>query len=204
MIKERGYIVGIIETLVRQSGKPTGALGRVMVRIMNRVDSGLNNWVMEKTDFPMERVLEIGCGGGETLHVLQRNTKIDHVVGIDYSAVAVSVARERHLKSIEAGRSTIYEADVASLPFPQCHFDCVLAVRSHYFWEDLEKSFIEIFRTLKPNGQMLIFSEQAKIQYHMKDFQTDDSMRTLLLSVGFKNINIENRQSVQCITAYRK
>ena len=89
------------------------------------------------------------------------------------------------------------------MPFSQDHFDCVLAVRSHYFWDDLEKAFTEIYRTLKQGGEMLIFSETYKIQYHMKRNQTDDSMKVLLQSIGFKNIRIENRKTVQCISAYK-
>lgn len=195
--------MGLIEELVSQSGKPTGALGRVMIKIMNKFDSGLNRWVIEKTNFKMERVLEIGCGGGETLNVLLKNSKINHIVGIDYSLDAVSVAIKKNLKSIQSGKIVILQESVASMPFLECHFDCILAVRSHYFWEDLESSFEEIYRVLKPNGQILIFSERYKIQYHMDRFQTDDSMRLLLQTVGFRNICIENRKSVQCISAYR-
>lgn len=195
--------MGLIEVLVSQSGKPTGTLGRVLLKIMNKFDSGLNRWVKEKTNFKMERVLEIGFGGGETLNLLLKNSKLNHVVGIDYSSDAVSVAIRKNLKPIQSGRLVILQENVASIPFSECHFDCVLAVRSHYFWEDLEKSFVEIYRALKPNGQMLIFSERYKIQYHMDRFQTDDSMRKLLQTVGFRSISIENRKTVQCISAYR-
>ena len=34
--------MGIIDDLVKQSGKPSGMLGRIMVRIMNQMDSNLN------------------------------------------------------------------------------------------------------------------------------------------------------------------
>jgi hypothetical protein len=44
--------MGFIEVLVRQSGKPSGILGRIMVKIMNHVDSGLNNWILNKINDP--------------------------------------------------------------------------------------------------------------------------------------------------------
>lgn len=40
--------MGIIDTLVRQSGKSSGLLGRIMVKIMNSMDSGLNKWIVKK------------------------------------------------------------------------------------------------------------------------------------------------------------
>jgi hypothetical protein len=45
--------MGIIEVLVRQSGKPSGILGRTMVKIMNHVDLqsiGFNNILIENKD----------------------------------------------------------------------------------------------------------------------------------------------------------
>ena len=50
---------------------------------------------------------------------------------------------------------------------------------------------------------MLIFSERYKIKYHMKEYQTDNSMTYLLQEIGFRNIRIENKKSIQCISAYK-
>lgn len=193
--------MGIIDALVRQSGKPSGVLGRIMVKIMNQMDSGLNQWIIEKINFPTGKALDIGCGGGETLSVLLKQNKIDHIVGIDYSMDSVRVAKAKNSTFIKKGRADIIQGNVVALPFAQGHFDCILAVRSHYFWDDLEKGFAEIYRTLKQDGKMMIFSERYKIQYHMNKYQSDDGMTSLLQTLGFRNILIENRNSTQCITA---
>ncbi len=50
---------------------------------------------------------------------------------------------------------------------------------------------------------MYVFSEIYKIQYHMKEYNTDVTMICFLQSIGFKNVQIENRGTVQCITAYK-
>ncbi len=193
--------MGIIEALVRQSGKPSGIVGRLMVKIMNQVDSGLNKWSLEKIDCQDGTVLDIGCGGGETMWQLLKNNRVNSIIGIDYSLDAVQVAKKRNAAFIRQKKAEINQGSVTALSFPDNHFDIILTVRSHYFWEDHESAFAEIFRTLKPGGKMMVFSEQYKIQYHMKQYNSDDSMNRFLKTVGFNNIIIENKAAIQCITA---
>ena len=193
--------MGIIEILVRQSGKPSGTLGRIMVKIMNHMDSGLNKWVVEKINNPTGTALDIGCGGGETILNLLKYNKIHHIIGIDYSLDAVKVAIKKNKDFVKKKKADIIQGDVTALPFPRDFFDIIMAVRSHYFWDDYEKAFAEIYRTLNQGGKMIIFSERYKIQYHMKNYNTDESMTRLLTKIGFNNILIENRDKIQCITA---
>lgn len=180
--------MGIIEALVRQSGKPSGIVGRLMVKIMNQVDSGLNKWILEKIDCQDGTVLDIGCGGGETMWQLLKNNRVNSIMGIDYSLDAVQVAKKRNATFIRQKKAEVNQESVTALSFPDNHFDIILTVRSHYFWEDHERAFAEIIRTLKPGGKMMVFSEQYKIQYHMKQYNTDDSMTRFLKTLGFKNI----------------
>lgn len=195
--------MGIVDILVRQSGNPSGMLGRIMVKIMNQIDSGLNQWITEKISCPDGYALDIGCGGGETVYSLLKNNKVKHVVGFDYSLDSVNIAKKKNVIFINDGRAEIIKGNAKVLPFPKYHFDIIIAVRSHYFWEDFEKAFSEIYRTLKQDGKMYIFSERYKIHYHMKKYKTDESMTDFLQSIGFKNILIENRETIQCITAYK-
>lgn len=193
--------MGIIEVLVRQSGKPSGMLGRMMVKIMNHVDSGLNKWIIEKISYPKGTALDIGCGGGETIFNLLENNKLNYIIGIDYSLDSVNVAKKKNAAFIRKERADIIQGNVTVLPFSQNFFDIIMAVRSHYFWDDYEKAFAEIYRTLKQGGKMFIFSEKYKIQYHMKKYNTDESMTCFLQTMGFNNILIENKDTVQCIIA---
>jgi ubiquinone/menaquinone biosynthesis C-methylase UbiE len=193
--------MGLIEALVKQSGKPTGIIGRIMIRIMNHMDSGLNNWINEKICYPRGTALDIGCGGGETLFNLLKNNKLNYIIGIDYSFDSINVAKKKNATFINKERADFIQGNVTSLPFSQNYFDIIMAVRSHYFWDDYEKAFAEIYRTLKQGGKMFIFSEKYKIQYHMKMYNTDESMTSFLRTMGFNNILIENKGAVQCIIA---
>jgi ubiquinone/menaquinone biosynthesis C-methylase UbiE len=193
--------MGLIEFLVRQSGKPSGIVGRIMVNIMNHVDSGLNSWILSKINDPNGTALDIGCGGGETIFHLLNTNKIHSIIGIDYSMDSVNIAIKKNTSFIKMNRANIIHGNVNKLPFVQNYFDTVLAVRSHYFWGDYEKAFTEIYRTLKQGGKMFIFSERYKIKYHMKKYNTDESMICFLQSIGFINILIENKDTVQFILA---
>lgn len=193
--------MGLIEVLVKQSGNPSGHLGRIMVKIMNLMDSGLNKWVVEKINQPDGVALEIGCGGGETMLTLLKDHRLQHITGIDYSKASLNVAKKKNQAFIRQNKADLLLGNVTALPFPDNSFNIIFAVRSHYFWDDLDGAFSEIYRTLKQGGTMIILSEQYKIQYHMKKYNTDASMTQLLTAVGFQNIYIENKAALQCITA---
>jgi ubiquinone/menaquinone biosynthesis C-methylase UbiE len=195
--------MGIIEDLVTQSGRPSGLLGRLMVKIMNHMDSGINKWVIEKVNYPTGTALDIGCGGGETIINLLKKNQIKNMIGIDYSLDAVTVTCKRISAFIKKQRANVIQGNVNALPFTQNYFDIILAVRSHYFWDNYEEAFSEIYRTLKPCGKIFIFSERYKIKYHMKKYNSDESMKNLLQTTGFHDILIENRAAIQCITAIK-
>lgn len=195
--------MGIIEVLVSQSGKPSGIIGKIMVKIMNYMDSGLNKWIIEKINYPRGTALDIGCGGGETIFKLLKNNRVDYIIGIDYSLDSVNVSKKKNLSFIKKQRADIIQGNVTELPFSQNYFDIIMAVRSHYFWDNYEMAFTEIYRTLKRGGKMVIFSERYKIKYHMKKYNTDESMTCFLQTIGFNNILIENKKAIQCITCER-
>lgn len=195
--------MGIIDVLVKQSGKPSGLLGRLMVKIMNHMDSGINRWIVEKVNNPTGNALDIGCGGGETIFNLLKNNKVKNIIGIDYSMDSINVASKKNSTFIKMQRANVIQGNVQTLPFSQNNFDIILAVRTHYFWDDYEKGFSEIYRTLKPGGKIFIFSERYKIEYHMKQYTSDESMKNLLKTIGFPNILIENKETIQCITAIK-
>jgi len=68
------------------------------------------------------RLLDAGCGSGETLDVLSRAHGTDiEFVGTDFSKQAVSLSRARL-----AGRANVLQADVTDLPFPTSHFSHAL------------------------------------------------------------------------------
>ena len=107
-------------------------------------------------DFSGKEVLELGCGNGKSLAGIIE-TKPLKLVGLDFSEIAIRIAKERFPKGIEFIRG-----ECQDLPFKNNEFDFVIAnhVIGAMQKSDREKSIKEINRVLKKGGK-LIFSDFA-------------------------------------------
>lgn len=92
-------------------------------------------------------VLEIGCSSGYDAEHYVRNCR--HYTGIDISDDAIAAAERRGLEN-----ATFICVDGHKLPFPDSSFDSVI-VNSLLHHLDLPRSFSEISRVLRPDGQLL-------------------------------------------------
>jgi SAM-dependent methyltransferase len=101
---------------------------------------------------PGESVLDIGCGGGETTLELARLIAPDGtVVGIDRSA-AVLMFAQRAAKGCE--RVRFVQADAQLFPFEPASFDAAFSRFGVMFFADPTAAFINIRRSLSPNGRL--------------------------------------------------
>ena len=90
------------------------------------------------------------------------------VYGVDYSIESVNLSREVNKDLIIQGRVEVLEGNVQSLPFEDNTFDIVTAFETVYFWPDIEKSFGEVKRVLKPGGMFLIGCETNGAGFFMR------------------------------------
>jgi SAM-dependent methyltransferase len=145
---------------VNQCQKPTGWLGRLILRNMNARHSRVTDWGLSHISIEKHQtILDVGCGGGRTVHKLAALATEGKVYGVDYSRESVAVAGKTNKEEIAAGRVKIIEASVSGLPFPDHVFDLVTAVETHFWWPDLPAGMSEILRVLKPGGQLVIVAE---------------------------------------------
>jgi SAM-dependent methyltransferase len=101
---------------------------------------------------PGECILDIGCGGGETVLELARAVAPDGaVVGIDLSAAVLAFAR-RAAEGRE--RVRFVQADAEAYPFEPASFNAAFSRFGVMFFADPIAAFINIRRSLKPNGRM--------------------------------------------------
>lgn len=191
----------IIDKLVQQCREPEGLSGIMMIRIMNIMDTGLNKWALRKINRTDGRILDIGCGGGKTVYMLSKMNPDSEVFGIDYSEAAVKTTIDKNKQKVRRGIVNVRQANVSSMPFPDCYFDYITAIRTHYFWHDLEQDMQEVFRVLSRGGKFLILAELYKINYHMKQYNTSSSLKQLLYDTGFKTVEIYEKNQCICITA---
>jgi SAM-dependent methyltransferase len=101
---------------------------------------------------PGESVLDIGCGGGDTVLELARAVAPDGtVVGIDLSAAVLAFAKRA---ADGWARVRFVHADAQMFPFEPGSFDAAFSRFGVMFFTDPIAAFSNIRRSLKPNGRL--------------------------------------------------
>jgi len=178
--------MGAISKLLDQCRKPTGWFGRLLLRDFNRHHSKVTDWGLRHIAIEQhDTLLDVGCGGGRTVHKLAGIATAGKVYGIDFSEESVNVSRRTNQRWITLGRVEILHASVSGLPFSDHLFDLVSAVETHFFWPDLVADMQEVLRVLKPRGKLIIIAEAYKGGKHDKVLQKlAGLMNMALLSVN--------------------
>lgn len=125
--------------------------------------------LLARTELPTRpRILDAGCGTGGNL---QRFTDLGAAVGIDPSADAVRLCKERGLESVQ-------QAGLESLPFGDGEFDLVAAtdVVEHVAAE--QQALRELWRVTAEGGAMLLtvpaymwlWSEEDENLHHQRRY----------------------------------
>ena len=95
------------------------------------------------------RVLDLGCGRGETAALLAREYGAI-VTGADQSAEMIRTCRETYPEL------TFVTADAEDLPFSDSSFDIVVSECCFSVFADPGKAFREVYRVLENGGKLLI------------------------------------------------
>jgi ubiquinone/menaquinone biosynthesis C-methylase UbiE len=116
----------------------------------------------EVLDEPVERrLLDVGCGGGQAVIMLQARYPHLRLAGIDLSDFMVERAQRNADK---VGYAIQFEvADAQSLPYSDASFDVVYSFGSAKHWPEPIEGFSECWRVLKPGGHMLIADATSEV-----------------------------------------
>lgn len=153
-------------------------------------------------------VLDVASGKGAVLFPLAE--KVGHsgkVVGIDISSQMIketsSIAKKLGLDWIN-----LLQMDAENLDFPDNSFDAVFCGFALFFFPSLAKALSEFKRVLKPDGFLAVSTwgndseltrlinqeinilQSLKISLAITPLWTEEALRNVLQSAGFKNIKI--------------
>ena len=141
---------------ITQCMKPHGEGGVETIKNMNENHQPISEFAFKCVDVGTnDRILDIGCGGGVNIEKFLKLTD-NNVDGIDYSDVSVKESAKRNQKAIGDKRCRILQADVSKMPIDDEVYDLVSAFETIYFWPDIENTFKEVLRIIKPGGQFMI------------------------------------------------
>ena len=101
-------------------------------------------------------VLDVAAGTADLCIETIRQGKSQKVVGVDISEGMLDVGREKVLRKGLSDKIEFRLADCASLPFDDNTFDAVTCGYGVRNFAELDRSLTEIFRVLKPGGQLRI------------------------------------------------
>lgn len=101
------------------------------------------------------KVLDLGTGTGYVAFEIAKRYKLVQVIGLDIVEKTleknVEKAKEEHLSNIK-----FMSYDGMNFPFDSNTFDIVVSRYALHHFPNIEKTFTEISRILKPGGQLLI------------------------------------------------
>lgn len=138
---------------IDQCMRPHGEEGIETIKNMNENHREISEFAFECIKFDSNaKILDIGCGGGVNIENFLKLTDND-VDGLDYSEVSVAESLKRNKSS---GRCRVFHANVADMPIDDETYDLVSAFETIYFWPEIEETFKEVSRIIKPNGQFMI------------------------------------------------
>jgi SAM-dependent methyltransferase len=107
-----------------------------------------------------ERVLDIGCGTGQTTRDAAGAARPGPALGVDLSARMIELAR-RLAAGQDIGNASFEQADAQIYPFPAGSFDVAISRTGTMFFGDPAAAFANIGRALRPGGRLVMLAWQG-------------------------------------------
>lgn len=194
------YIIGFIcflllmflfSRLIQQSKNPSGFLGKRMMKLWNRAYLPMFVWAIRYLDrISYPEILDVGVGNGRSTILLKETFPQSTITGIDISDTAIAQAKQIGMVNLNFERR-----DVRETGFSDESFDLITAFQTHFHWQNLETSFMELRRILKSDGMLLLACEYNKLSYFLPKFQREEVFKRFLLSIDFELVTSQRKGS---------
>lgn len=110
---------------------------------------------------PRDRVLDIGCGAGQSTRYAARAAMEGSVLGVDVSEELLQAARRRCAE--DGLRNIAFERGDAQIhDFPPAHFDLCISRFGTMFFADPAAAFANIGRAMRPGARLALLVWQAR------------------------------------------
>lgn len=162
------------------------------------IEDTLKNSGIEEIDSVIDlRVLDIGCGSGDSSFAIQNALPFSRVFGIDLSNYMVTLANARKLS--KGSNVQFLRGDAIKIPFHRNSVDVICSFAMfHEMPQEYSRGVIfEVTRVLRNGGLIYIWDQYVSaqtMQYHVEDIEpflseyAQLNMSETLAQYGFKNI----------------
>ena len=190
------------EEMIKQCGRPTGEIGRIVALEMNESHYGLWEWGLSHITIPDNAdILDAGCGGGGAIKLLHKLNANCRICGIDISEDMVTLTGEVNADLVKEGTVKLRCSSVSEMPYSDNMFDMVTAFETDYFWDDIPGALGEILRVLTPGGSFVIVDEAYVHELYEErnrawaelldiEFLAPEEYRSLLVKAGLTAVEI--------------
>jgi cyclopropane fatty-acyl-phospholipid synthase-like methyltransferase len=203
----------LLEKIANQFKKPTGILGFITSKIMDKGNINVIEWVYSLLDFKdNENILEIGYGSGILINKIAKNDKKVKIYGIDFSKVMFDRANKSNRTYLEKGDVKLSFGDILDYNEELVLFDKIIAINVIYFWNNLNLYLKHIYEILNKSGKIYFYMADSDAMKKAKFTTTNifnkyrvDDVIDELKKLNFKNIKFEtsktNFEKAYCIIA---
>ncbi|MFL6660992.1 MAG: class I SAM-dependent methyltransferase, partial [Rhizobacter sp.] len=130
---------------------PQHAQLELPTHLVNRTSAKLVLELIGDCDLAGRHLLDVGCGRGGTLLVVDQYFAAASKTGVDLSSAAIAYCRRAY-----AGRPMSFvEGDAEQLPFAGGSYDVVTNLESSHSYPDILSFYREVHRLLRPGGRFL-------------------------------------------------
>ena len=182
---------------ISQCKKPHGKDGIQTIHNMNKNHMDISDFAFECIHIQdTDKILDIGCGGGVNIEKFLKISK-NNVDGLDYSDISVQESIKRNKDAVNGDRCKIIQANVSNMPIDDETYDLISAFETIYFWPDLNETFKEVLRVIKPNGKFMIAQgtdgnhpDDEKWLNTVEGMQvyTANELKEYLINAGFNDV----------------
>ncbi|MBL1086031.1 methyltransferase domain-containing protein [Streptomyces actinomycinicus] len=120
----------------------------------NAVNEGFNEPLLDAAALTVaDRVLDLGCGSGQTTRLAARGTPHGHALGLDLSGPMLAEARAGAEREGITNASFL-QGDAQAHPFDAGEFDTAISRYGVMFFADPVAAFANVHRALAPGGRL--------------------------------------------------
>ncbi|GAA2772639.1 class I SAM-dependent methyltransferase [Saccharopolyspora taberi] len=157
-----GIPIWVDESNADQFGSWDGQQGALWAARADRFDAGVaayrDHFFGAAAIEPDARVLDIGCGNGQTTREAARRATAGSALGVDLSSHMVELARAR-AREEGVANAEFEQADAQTHAFGEA-FDIAISRHGAMFFGDAPAAFANIARSLRPGGRLVLLTWQ--------------------------------------------